>query len=268
MALAEEGRDTLARALTTAYPAVGDRLRLLSAAGLGHVQASGDALASWRGAVDEAIAANALDKLLAAAGRDDAWLAGLAADVAAGRPPGAGFRRKLVAGLVLVSVVLGAGIVALTSLTFYGVDPTDRPVTPESRPARAVPVAPDPVAAEPVVEPIVEPVVPPEPVVPREPVVAPVPSASAADDECGAPDADGRIGWVYVGEREPKVDGDRLVLPTAGNVRADYPRKENRWSAHAKARCWPPKGTHVRLAGEVAAIPPHDFWAPIGAIER
>lgn len=264
MALSNDGKDTIARALTSAFPSVGDRLRVLTAAGLGDIQATGDAKSAWRHAVDDAAERGAVARLLSTAGRESLYIRMLALDVAEGRTPGLGFRRVVQMGLAGVA----AALVILLAILVVTRPPASRPAAADARtPASPVMVAPvpvTPVATAPEPVPTPEPVAPtPEPVAPSP---EPVTSASAVPGACGAPDASGRIGWVYVGERAPKVVDGVLSLPTSGNVRIDYPNAENRWNSRARIRCWLPKGARVRLAGEVASIPPHDYWAPIGGV--
>lgn len=75
-------------------------------------------------------------------------------------------------------------------------------------------------------------------------------------------------GWFYAGRREP--GSDVYVVPHPIYVRAEPPRKENRWNASTRVRCYLAKGDAVRLTEPAIGFPGGHYWIHVvpGSVTR
>ncbi|TVQ93150.1 MAG: hypothetical protein EA397_05085 [Deltaproteobacteria bacterium] len=71
------------------------------------------------------------------------------------------------------------------------------------------------------------------------------------------------LGYAYAGSKKPGGRGDIWLVRQSVNVRSDYPRPENSWSARAAVRCVLPTGSRVDLIKEPLAVEGGAYWVPI-----
>jgi hypothetical protein len=154
------------------------------------------------------------------------------------------------------------------------------PVAPVAPAAAAQPVAPvaaaqpvAPVAAAPPVAPVAAAPSPP-PAAVAAPATTPssapptVPSGggrrpipAACQGPAGTP-----IGYWYAGKSSPGPVGSDIVLPTAVNIRVDYPHAENGYAMHGRVLCAVAAGTHQHLGGAPIDIG-GTWWVPVAGGE-
>lgn len=130
----------------------------------------------------------------------------------------------------------------------------------EAAPVEPAPVEPAPVEAAPVEAAPVEPA-PAPPTVPAPTASAPTVSATAASRCPGMPGQ--LIGYWYAGREAPGAKGQTITVPTAANVRADYPDRHNGYDARAPLRCGLRAGDRVRLSQDPVAVPGGVYWVPL-----
>ena len=302
MPLPDSQHDALVAHLAERFPSWGARAEVARRAGLGEAQLSGDPRAVWGGLIRAAEDRDGLAELLGAAARqrpEDALLARLHAEAREGTPtippaedPRAWIRSAVLAGAVVVLL----GVVALVAdglglgtptpeatapdpaLTAEADTPTaDAPEAEPAPGAEPVPfqaaAAPSPPAAPATSPP--EPAAPPaEPAAPpaeaasqAPPAAAGAPEAPAADGPCAGP-ADRVVGYAYAGDAAP--EGPAWVTPRSLNVRRDYPRRANGWSARAPVVCVLPRGARVALRSPPIPVDGGAFWVPVhgGSVSR
>jgi hypothetical protein len=279
--LTERDIAELGRFYALRFPAYEDRIRLATALGVAsEAQLAGDPLTAWTDVV----------RLCAQRGRLDE-LGRMAARASAGSQEHVA--RRL--GLVILAVAVIAALVFVSQKEFDG--EKDQPDEPEVAPVTApAPVLPAPSPASP---PAVAPPSGPLPsapnapeataeaeVAPAEPVaVAPDPDSPPGRESLvtvtGAAPPDGAlrrpngrcsgasgsiVGWWYSHER-PGNRGDIVQVKSGANVRADYPRRENRWKVEAPYVCGLLAGDRVRIGGEPQEMPGGDWWIPLAGGE-
>lgn len=275
----------LSRFLAGALPTWEDREFVAKAADLGDAQLTGsDSAEVWAGVLRDGLQAGRLDKLLIAAARrrpGHRGLARLGAAAEAGHLPvmyrEGGLTVWLGLGgiglaLVLVAVAVLLGSSQGPALVVDGPDETEAPAPRPTTPATVAPSAPDPVPA-PVPAAVPAPGAPP-PVsfedqlrgVPEVAVPAPAPSGPAGEPDGPCPGTrDAVVGYAWAGEASPGDKGDFWELDRHVNVRADFPKAENKWNSRAKTVCVIPPGAAIELVEGVMAIRGGAFWVPVVA---
>jgi len=177
--------------------------------------------------------------------------------------------RKMVAG----SLVFGLALVVISGTTLWMAmnDPTpsvvlqpqsvtsvaaartDTPATTES--ASVVAQAPSTVESSPEPELAMGPAQVTVNVVAEAPPPLPVPGCEAAAGEL--------IGYWYAGEDAPGIAGEKVTIPQAVNVRADYPDVHNEFNKRADVRCILDEGALVVLTKAPIRVPGDHFWVPL-----
>lgn len=144
---------------------------------------------------------------------------------------------------MVAAVVLGVGVVAGIGLKTgdRGQEGEAPPEATAERPPVAAPVA----AAE------------------RPPVAAPV-AAGGSPAGCEGP-AGTVVGYWYAGADPPGEVGSTLVMPRSARVRADYPRRDNRYLSSAPERCVLLAGDRVLLSHAPILVDGGRWWVPFAA---
>jgi cell division septation protein DedD len=274
---AAETRD-LAALFSKRFPAAADRRRLALGAGVAIDRTEvGDEVAAWASLVSAAQAQGKLAALaseLAAAAPGDEILVAACRELGA-RPGGRAARttiRGAAVGIALGAVVVGIGVIAMSG----DGEPTpvaspkvatvsaEAPVE-ASEPAAAPAAAPTP-KSEPTAE-VTAPALRPEPKVEAAPAprpAAPV-AATGSRDAIGCPGRAGEVaGYWYAGRASPGAQGDEITIGSGARVRADYPRKDNRFDSRATERCALLAGARVKLEHAPIEVSAGQWWVPYG----
>lgn len=279
-------RDDLAGFLARRFPAPSDRAALARKAGVPDIEAP-ESLAAWTALVNRADERGRLAHLVSAAADrapNDRNLAEARRLVRAAGPPVLPLR--LAGGLVLAALV-GAGFWAIGARD----EGAEGPVPAAGSAALAEPAHPaeapgadeaantggDEAAA--VAEPAVEDKGRANPGA-SDAVASPGASANkgavttktddgsapAADVPSGCRAPEGQlVGWWWAGEK-PGEAGETITLDVSANVRADYPRPENRYRMSRPILCTLTPGTRQRLSrAPQDAGRGHDWWVPLVA---
>ncbi len=132
------------------------------------------------------------------------------------------------------------------------------PVAPAA--VDAAPVAPVAVDAAPVAPAVVD-AAPVAPAVVAPPPAAP-PPALAGRRVCPPIGVDGVVGYAYAGRDAPNLVNGTFVAAKSMTVRADYPRRDNRFQKRAPARCAIAEGMKVQAQPPIQ-VDGWAYWVPI-----
>jgi hypothetical protein len=169
---------------------------------------------------------------------------------------------------------------AITPATAPGTTQATTPTASATAPAARASAAPAPAAAPPGGAPPAA----PSPSAASSAQAAPVPSAGksapatpVAARSAPAPSSTGtgrpiptncrgpageRVGYWYAGTTAPWAKGADIVLPSAVNIRADYPHDTNHFAKNGQVLCSVSAGTRQHLTEAPIPVAGH-FWVPV-----
>ena len=277
MGVTHEERGKLVELLVAVVPGFDDRLSIANKSGLKDVQIAGSPVDSWRHLIDEAIAQDRLESLFRVASRTSGldWrLVTVAEGLEKGeiRLPSRSPGGVVFLAIVIVIAVLGVGLVQWCSSPEASTDPAAVASEPKTEPA--VELTANPTSAPTSAAPTPAPVAPavPVPLAPVAPAPAPAPrppavaAGSLTDGNGGCPGERGQvIGYVYAGADKPGDQGTEWTVPSAVNVRAEYPSFRNEYSSKTKVECVLYKGNLVMLVNGPIEVSGGAWWVPVVA---